>query len=157
MDKLNLQPTKIDLHKIVDENIQLLISIQEKQITLTNNIPSGAQAFADSNTVNLVIRNLMTNAIKFTNDNGEVFIDGKEKGNEWIISVKDNGIGIKPEVLDILFDKTAPYTTRGTANEKGTGLGLILCKEFVEKNGGKIWVESSEGNGSKFWFTLPKA
>jgi signal transduction histidine kinase len=156
MDKLNLQATKIDLRKIVDENIQLLISIQDKQIKLTNNIPENALAFADSNTVNLVIRNLMTNAIKFTNDSGEVTIAAEEKPNEWLLSVKDNGIGMKQEVMDILFDKTAPYTTRGTANEKGTGLGLILCKEFVEKNGGKIWVESSEGNGSKFWFTLPK-
>jgi signal transduction histidine kinase len=99
----------------------------------------------------------MTNAIKFTNDGGEVLIAAEERGFEWLISVKDNGVGIKPEVLNILFDKTAPYTTRGTANEKGTGLGLILCKEFVEKNGGKIWAESVEGNGSTFWFTLPKA
>jgi signal transduction histidine kinase len=72
------------------------------------------------------------------------------------MSVRDNGIGIKPDVLRILFDKTAPYTTRGTANEKGTGLGLILCKEFVEKNGGKIWVESDDDKGSTFWFTVPK-
>ena len=83
-------------------------------------------------------------------------IGGEEKENEWLISVRDNGIGMKPEVLRILFDKTAPYTTRGTANEKGTGLGLILCKEFVEKNGGRIWVESAEGSGSTFYFTLPK-
>jgi signal transduction histidine kinase len=73
------------------------------------------------------------------------------------VTVKDNGIGMNADVLKILFDKTAPYTTRGTANEKGTGLGLILCKEFVEKNGGKIWVESSPGEGSKFSFTLPKS
>ncbi len=157
MDKLNLQPTKIDLNKIVEENIQLLTSIQDKQIKFINKIPPNALAFADSNTVNLVFRNLMTNAIKFTNENGEVTIAAEEKKNDWLLYVKDTGIGIKPEILEILFDKTAPYTTRGTANEKGTGLGLILCKEFVEKNGGKIWVESYEGSGSKFWFTLPKA
>jgi signal transduction histidine kinase len=157
MDKLNLQPTKIDLHKIVDENIQLLSAVQTKKIKLTNNIPTLALAFADSNTINLVMRNLMTNAIKFTNDGGEVVINATPKDNQWFVTVRDNGIGMNNEVLKILFDKTAPYTTRGTANEKGTGLGLILCKEFVEKNGGKIWVESSEGKGSTFYFTLPKA
>lgn len=156
MDKLNLQATKIELHKIVEENIQLLSSVQNKQISLLNTIPKGAIAFADSNTTNLVIRNLMTNAIKFTNDGGTVTISAEEKPHEWVVSVQDNGIGINDDVLKILFDKTAPYTTRGTANEKGTGLGLILCKEFVEKNGGTIWVDSREGRGSKFSFTLPK-
>jgi signal transduction histidine kinase len=156
MDKLNLQSGKIDIHKIVNENIQLLNSIPGKEINIINQVPNPAIAFGDSNTVNLVIRNLITNAIKFTNDGGEVFIHGQEKPDQWVVSVKDNGIGMKPEVLKILFDKTAPYTTRGTANEKGTGLGLILCKEFVEKNGGTIWVESAEGSGSTFHFTLPK-
>jgi signal transduction histidine kinase len=156
MDKLNLQAAKIDLHKIVDENIQLLGSVQNKKITLVNAVPDKAIAFADSNTTNLVMRNLMTNAIKFTNDGGTVTISAEEQPTEWLISVKDNGIGIDADVLKILFDKTAPYTTRGTANEKGTGLGLILCKEFVEKNGGTIWVESKVGEGSQFSFTLPK-
>jgi signal transduction histidine kinase len=157
MDKLNLQAAKINLHRLVEENIQLLTAVQGKNISVLNRVPSNAIGFADSNTINLVIRNLMTNAIKFTNDGGEVIIAAEERGFEWLISVKDNGVGIKQEVLNILFDKTAPYTTRGTANEKGTGLGLILCKEFVEKNGGKIWAESKEGEGSTFWFTLPKA
>jgi signal transduction histidine kinase len=157
MDKLNLQAAKINLHRIVEENIQLLTSVQGKNISIVNNVPANAIGFADSNTINLVIRNLMTNAIKFTNDGGQVTIAAEERGSEWLFSVRDNGVGIKPEILNILFDKTAPYTTRGTANEKGTGLGLILCKEFVEKNGGKIWAESQEDNGSTFWFTLPKA
>jgi signal transduction histidine kinase len=156
MDKLNLQPTRIDLRKIVDENIQLLGAVQTKQISLVNEIPLNAIAFADSNTINLVIRNLMTNAIKFTNDGGSVTLGAVERTGEWVVSVSDNGIGINADVLKILFDKTAPYTTRGTANEKGTGLGLILCKEFVEKNGGRIWVESEVGKGSKFTFTIPK-
>src|SRR5690606_36547763 len=156
MDKLNVQANKIDLHRIVDENIQLISSVQSKKIKLINEVPMDAIAFADSNTVNLVIRNLMTNALKFTNDGGKVVIGALEVGAEWHIYVSDNGIGMNDEVMKILFDKTAPYTTRGTANEKGTGLGLILCKEFVEKNGGRIWVESKPGHGSKFTFSLPK-
>jgi signal transduction histidine kinase len=156
MDKLNLQAAKIDIHKLVDENIELLASLQGKEINIINEVPEPAIAFVDSNTINLVIRNLLTNAIKFTNDGGKVLVQGFDKGSNWVITVKDTGIGMKPEVIKILFDKTAPYTTRGTANEKGTGLGLILCKEFVEKNGGKIWVESKEGQGSTFFFTLPK-
>jgi signal transduction histidine kinase len=156
MDKLNLQPSKIDLKKIVDENIQLVGSVQSKKITLTNNLPQLCFAYADSNTTNLVFRNLLTNAIKFTNDGGTVIISAEPRSTEWLITVRDNGIGMGEDVLKMLFDKTAPYTTRGTANEKGTGLGLILCKEFVEKNGGKIWVESELGKGSTFHFTLPK-
>lgn len=157
MDKLNLQASKIDIHSIVEENILLLSSVQVKDVTLVNEVPQNAIGFADSNTINLVIRNLMTNAIKFTNDGGQVTINAKDNGAEWLINVTDNGVGINPEVLEMLFDKTAPYTTRGTANEKGTGLGLILCKEFIEKNGGKIWVESEVDKGSTFYFTLPKA
>jgi signal transduction histidine kinase/predicted negative regulator of RcsB-dependent stress response len=157
MDKLSLQAAKINLHRITEENIQLLVSVQDKHIEMVNNVPANAIGFADSNTINLVIRNLMTNAIKFTNDGGRVDINAVDKGREWQLSVHDNGVGMKSEILDILFDKTAPYTTRGTANEKGTGLGLILCKEFVEKNGGRIWVESEENKGSTFFFTLPKA
>ena len=124
---------------------------------LISHIEDDVIAFADSNTFNLVVRNLITNAIKFTNEGGKIEIGAKEKGPDWLIYVKDSGIGMSKQVIEILFDKTAPYTTRGTANEKGTGLGLILCKEFVEKNGGKIWVESEEGLGSTFWFTLPRS
>lgn len=156
MEKLSLQPAKIELHKITNDNIEILTSIQTKHINLINQIPEHAQGYADSNTINLVMRNLLTNAIKFTNDGGEVVIAGEETPHEWILSVHDNGVGIRPEVQQILFDKTAPYTTRGTANEKGTGLGLILCKEFIEKNGGRIWVQSSEGKGSTFFFTVLK-
>lgn len=156
MDKLNLQASRIDLHKLVDENIQLLGSVPNKRIQLHNHVPANTIGYADSNTVNLVIRNLMTNAIKFTNDGGQVIIGAEDHGADWLVTVEDNGVGMNDDVLKMLFDKTAPYTTRGTANEKGTGLGLILCKEFVEKNGGKITVESQEGKGSKFSFTIPK-
>ncbi len=156
MDKLNLQATKISLHALVEENIALLTSLHQKNISLVNQVSPLAYALADSNTINLVIRNLLTNALKFTNDGGEIVIGAEEKNNEWIVSVRDNGVGMSPEVRNMLFDKINPYSTRGTANEKGTGLGLILCKEFVEKNHGRIWVDSEEGKGSTFWFSVPK-
>jgi signal transduction histidine kinase len=108
--------------------------------------------------VNLVFRNLILNAIKFTESGGVVDINSSVQNDGFIlVSVADNGVGIEPEVQRILFEKTSGYSTRGTANEKGTGLGLILCKEFVEKNGGKIWLESKPGTGSTFYFTLKKA
>lgn len=157
MDKMHLQASNVPLKKIVDENIELLGSIQNKHVNMINRVPETAIGYADSNTINLVIRNLITNAIKFTNDGGEIVVAAEEKGNELVISVKDNGIGMAEDIQKKLFDKVNPYSTRGTANEKGTGLGLILCKEFVEKNGGRIWVESNLDKGSTFWFTLPKA
>ena len=157
MDKMSLQAGNVDLHEIVEENIELMGSLQDKQITMVNDVPKNAKGYADSNTINLVIRNLMTNAIKFTNDGGQIVVSSEAKGNEWVVSVRDTGIGMSMEIQKKLFDKVNPYSTRGTANEKGTGLGLILCKEFVEKNGGRIWVESEENKGSTFWFTLPKA
>jgi signal transduction histidine kinase len=157
MDKMNLQASNIQLHKLIEENIELMGSIQNKKIKMVNNVPVNAVGYGDSNTINLVIRNLMTNAIKFTNDGGEITVTGESKGNDWVLSVRDNGIGMSADIQKKLFDKINPYSTRGTANEKGTGLGLILCKEFVEKNGGRIWVESKENEGSTFWFTVPKA
>lgn len=157
MDKMHLQAGNVQLKKIVDENIDLLGSIQNKHVNMINRVPETAIGYADSNTINLVIRNLITNAIKFTNDGGEIIVTAEEKGNEVLVSVSDNGIGMTDDIQKKLFDKVNPYSTRGTANEKGTGLGLILCKEFVEKNGGRIWVESNVDKGSTFWFTLPKA
>ena len=156
MDKLKIQPEKINLHQLVDENFKLLGSLHLKEIEMVNHIPEKLFAFADLNTINLVFRNLILNSIKFTETGGKIWIDAKENGKELIISVADNGVGIAPEIQTIIFEKTSGYSTRGTANEKGTGLGLILCKEFVERNGGKIWLESELGKGSTFFFTLNK-
>lgn len=157
MDKLKIQPEKIDLSQMVDENFKLLSSLHLKELKMTNLVPQGLSAMADLNTINLVFRNLILNALKFTDVGGEITVAGKAEGNLITISVSDNGVGIAPEVQAILFEKTSGYSTRGTANEKGTGLGLILCKEFVERNGGKIWLQSELGKGSTFNFTLNKA
>ena len=93
--------------------------------------------------------------MKFTNKGGRIDIYGKQENSFITITVSDNGIGIKPDTLNKLFNLSHKITTEGTANEIGTGLGLLLCKELVEKHGGKIWVESEEGKGSEFKFTLP--
>ena len=105
--------------------------------------------------VDAVIRNLLSNAIKFTKAGGEVRVKVMEKDDMLYISVKDDGVGMKEEIKNKLFKIDQHVTTKGTDQEKGTGLGLILSKEFVEKNGGEIWVETEEGKGSEFIFTLP--
>jgi len=97
------------------------------------------------------------NSLKFTEAGGSIIASAKDQEGDIVVSIKDTGIGISEDIQKIIFEKTAGYSTRGTANEKGTGLGLILCKEFVEKNGGKIWLESEVGKGSTFYFTIKKA
>jgi len=156
MDKLRIQPVKINLRSMVDDNFQLLDSLHIKEVTLTNKIQPNTMAFADLNMINLVFRNLILNGMKFTEQGGEITIGADVHEEELTVWIKDNGVGISPEVQKILFEKTSGYSTRGTANEKGTGLGLILCKEFVERNGGRIWLESDEGSGSTFFFTVSK-
>lgn len=141
---------------MVDDNFELLNSLHIKEVKLINSIPEDTAAYADLNMINLVFRNLILNGMKFTEEGGEITIGAKVQDEELMVWVKDNGVGISPEIQKILFEKTSGYSTRGTANEKGTGLGLILCKEFVERNGGRIWLESEEGKGSTFYFTVSK-
>ena len=156
MDKLTIQSEKINLRQLVDENFKLLSSIHLKKVEMVNLVPENLYALADLNTISLVFRNLILNSIKFTDDGGRIWVETKENENDLTISVSDNGVGITPKAQSIIFEKTAGYSTRGTANEKGTGLGLILCKEFVERNGGKIWLNSEPGKGTTFSFTLKK-
>jgi len=156
MDKLRIQPVKINLRSMVDDNFELLNSLHIKEVTLINMIPDNTMAYADLNMINLVFRNLIFNGMKFTEEGGKITIGADTTDEELIVWVKDNGVGISPDVQKILFEKTSGYSTRGTANEKGTGLGLILCKEFVERNGGRIWLKSEEGKGSTFFFTVSK-
>ncbi|MBK8291216.1 MAG: HAMP domain-containing histidine kinase [Flammeovirgaceae bacterium] len=157
MDKLKIQPEKIDLSFLVESNFKLLSSLHLKEMRLINLVKDGEIGWGDSNMINLVFRNLILNAIKFSETGGLIEVSAEVEGAHYVVSVKDYGVGILPEVQKILFDKTSGYTTRGTANEKGTGLGLILCKEFIEKNGGQIWLESEVGRGSTFYFTIKKA
>ena len=155
MDKLTIQSEKVLVHAKVEESFSALGNLYPKNIKMENLVDKKITAFADPNIINLVLRNLILNSIKFTESGGRIWISAVEKGAEIIVSVSDNGIGITPEVKEMLFGNASGYTTRGTANEKGTGLGLILCKEFVEKNGGRIWLESEMDKGTTFYFTLP--
>jgi len=157
MDKLKIQPVKVELATVVEENIKLVEAMQMKQINFVDEVPSGIYGWADPNMLNLILRNLILNAIKFSEIGGKVEVTCKDFDKDYVVmTVKDHGVGISKDVQKLLFDKSSSYSTRGTANEKGTGLGLILCKEFVEKNGGKIWFESEEWKGSTFYFTIQK-
>ena len=128
----------------------------QKSITLDLKIPRTAPVIADKAMISTVLRNLLSNAIKYTNPRGTITISIVQKPQELLISFVDNGIGIRKEQIDKLFRIDQSYSTEGTLNEKGTGLGLLLCKEFVEKHGGEIWVESEVGKGSTFCFTIKK-
>lgn len=157
MDKLKIVPEKINLRTMVDENFKMLNSLHLKETNLVNQIQEGSMAWADMNMINLIFRNLILNGIKFTENGGSITVSAQDNGNEFTISIADNGVGINEDIQKILFEKTTGYSSRGTANEKGTGLGLILCKEFVERNGGKIWLTSEPSKGSTFFFTVKKA
>jgi signal transduction histidine kinase/CheY-like chemotaxis protein len=128
---------------------------RQKSITIKRSLPRTIHVYADKHMISAVMRNLISNAIKFTRQDGEIKISAEKRANEIFVSVSDNGVGISTRRIDNLFRLDKSESTTGTAKEQGTGLGLILCKEFVEKHGGKIWVESEEGIGTTFYFTLP--
>ena len=155
--RIKFEPVKTGIYDIVINTIDLLNdNAKKKNITVSVDIPEQIQVFADSNMINTVIRNLLTNAIKFTHEKGSIKISAKDTGNAVEITVADTGVGIKPEDIKILFLIDVDISTPGTANEKGTGLGLILCKEFITLNNGDIRVESKIGKGSRFIVSLPK-
>jgi signal transduction histidine kinase len=126
-----------------------------KNITIKCNTGEDLMVYADVEMLKTIIRNLVSNAIKFTRDGGLITINAVEDDGQVIISVSDNGVGIKPEDIPKLFAISNTFTTKGTADETGSGLGLILCKEMADAHGGKIWVESEPGSGSTFLFSLP--
>ncbi|WP_419211383.1 ATP-binding protein [Maribacter sp. X9] len=151
-------PAVTNLNAIVEENMSLLSEIADsKSITLMNRIEPDCQIWSDPNQIDIIIRNLLSNALKFTPNNGQIIIGAIQKLKNCEIYVKDNGMGMSEETMGKLFQKDANHTTYGTNDEKGTGLGLSLCKEMVEKNQGKIWVNSALGHGSSFYFTIPRA
>jgi len=154
--KMEFKPEYFEINSIVNEVILLMKgNAEQKSIVIINNLSSGIQVNADKAMLSAVLRNLISNAIKFTQPNGKITVNSVVKQNELTISVIDTGVGISKERINNLFNICEGYSTQGTQKEKGTGLGLILCKEFIEKNSGKIWVESEAGIGSAFYFSLP--
>lgn len=130
--------------------------LKQKQIELQQNIPENLEVYADSNIINTIFRNLISNAIKFTYE-GQITLSAQaEDENTVVVCVSDTGKGMDEEVKNSLFQIDKIYSTTGTQGERGTGLGLILCKEMLEKVNGRIWVESEEEKGSSFYFSLPK-
>jgi len=158
MNGSKIKPSVVTLESLVDENINLLSEVADaKSIKIVSELTGNTLVWSDSNQIDIVVRNLISNALKFTPDNGMITIKAREKDDLWEVSVRDTGVGMDKVTVEKLFKKNANITTYGTNNEKGTGLGLSLCKEMIEKNGGSIWVESTLRKGSTFFFTLPKA
>lgn len=154
--RLDYIPREIQLGELVRESFSLLLeNAKAKSVTLIAPDNPEFAAFCDEDMIKTVLRNLISNAIKFSNKGGTVKILFEEKDDKKIISVVDNGVGISETQLQRIFKIDTVSSTPGTNGERGTGLGLVLCKEFVEKNGGKIWVESEVGKGSTFSFSLP--
>ena len=154
--RMDFKPQYLNLEDFIHETVLLYDNIAgQKSITIKHILPHDVSIFADKAMINTVFRNLIANAIKFTRPGGEINISAVKQHHEIIFSVSDTGVGISHDKLEKIFQLDQSCSTLGTSQEKGTGLGLILCKEFVEKHGGKIWVESKEDIGSTFYFTLP--
>lgn len=154
---ISFAPRRLNLKPVLTEVLNLLKgNAVSKNITLINNIDALHAVFADRNMLNTIFRNLVSNAVKFSFSGGEITISSADRGSDIEICIKDNGAGIEPELTGKIFSVDTKTKTLGTSGEKGTGIGLILCKEFVERNGGRIWAESELGKGSTFCFTLPK-
>ncbi len=158
-NKIEYDPYKQDLYQLVYQNIAIVsTAAKNKNITIVNSVPENTTAFFDANMINTVVRNLLTNAIKFSKTNGKIVVKAEQYAlnpNYVLISVADNGVGIPQDKLDKLFQIKHSFTTVGTGGEKGTGLGLLIVWDFIEKNYGKIWVESEVERGTTFYFTLP--
>ncbi|MGE5410090.1 MAG: ATP-binding protein, partial [Clostridiales bacterium] len=155
--KFEFTPSGFDLCELIVEAIDVnQVSSAKKNIKVGFLNNSTVSVYADKNSIATVLRNLLSNAIKFSHHDSRIEVFLKDNSKDVEVSVKDFGLGISKENLEKLFKLDSSYTKQGTDMEKGTGLGLILCKEFVEKNGGKIWVESEIDKGSTFKFTIPK-
>ncbi len=149
-------PIKVSLSASINEtNTIILEAAARKHITISNNIQTDIEVFADKNLLHSILRNLVSNAVKFTPIDGKIYISVSRGQHNVVISIKDSGIGISSEAMKNLFQIGLQNNSCGTEGEPSTGLGLILCKEFVEKHGGTIWAESEEGKGSTFSFSLP--
>ncbi|OYU94151.1 MAG: hypothetical protein CFE21_17125 [Bacteroidetes bacterium B1(2017)] len=151
------EPELIDIRKPVQEMMDLYkIQVAEKGIRFKYSIPDRFAVYVDKHHLNLLLRNIISNAIKFTRDGGEIEISASTYNQTYtLVSIKDNGVGMSAEAIEKVFSAVDHYTTYGTNNEKGTGLGLLLCKEYIDNSNGKIWIESQLGSSTNILFTLP--
>ena len=155
--KMQFTPHQINLAELVEKTFNLLgMNAEKKKINLVSEIKPDQEIFADNDMLTAIIRNLLSNAIKFSHSDSFIRISAEEFSNHTEISVMDNGVGISTENIQKLFRVDVHHTTSGTSEEQGSGLGLILCQEFVEKHNGKIWIESEINKGSTFKFTISK-
>jgi signal transduction histidine kinase len=158
MKGIEVHPQPLYLALLVNEQFKIFSSVAlKKNITLQSNINEQLEVFADLEMLKVILRNLISNAIKFTPQSGKISIESIKNTDEnfCTISIEDTGVGISPEILPIIFEMKTYYSEQGTAQEKGTGLGLILAKDFVERNEGELWVKSTKNKGTTFYFTLP--
>jgi signal transduction histidine kinase len=154
--EIQYNPVEFDLEKIIIERMELQLNIANiKGISFENQITKGLIAFADINLLDTVLRNLISNAVKYTTPGGKIIIRTDLRGKNINISVEDSGIGMTKKQIDDLLTQDDIKVERGTEGEKGSGLGLILCREFIEQNKGKLTIESKPGKGSIFSFTIP--
>ncbi|HUW04801.1 MAG TPA: HAMP domain-containing sensor histidine kinase, partial [Williamwhitmania sp.] len=150
-------PEKIRIDEIIKETTVLMKnSVEAKQITLTHDLPSGEIAFFDPQMIRLVLRNLLSNAVKFTPLKGTIAVNLSSNKNQVEVTISDSGVGMDHETLVKVFDAKYHYTTIGTMDERGSGLGLKLAQEFIAINGGRLWAESTPAIGTTVHFTLPK-
>lgn len=155
--RLKVLIEKTDISEIINDNIELTeVTAINKNITLQSKVKPDTYVMTDKNMISTVVRNLITNAIKFTNQNGKIIVDAEDQNGFINIKVIDNGVGIEEKNISKLFKIASNPTSVGTSNETGTGLGLILCKEFINACKGNIWVESKINEGTTFIFSLPK-
>lgn len=158
MKRVEFQPQKYLLQTLVVPNVEFSYSSASmKKIQITNLVSDNIYVFVDKNMLNTILRNLLSNAIKFTHENGEITITSEDFAENVEISISDTGVGMTEKEIKNLFRIDVSRSKLGTAKEGGTGLGLILCKEMIEKNNGEIWVKSTPGEGSRFTFSLPRA
>lgn len=155
--RIIFNPKRLVLNEAVKEVTDMFDQIAiQKDITIKKDIPNEIEVLADKDMLATIIRNLISNAVKFAKPGGEITIYTVEEPKTLTLAVKDYGVGIDKQDLEKLFRIDATFTSLGTKNEKGTGLGLVLCKEFVERHGGKIWAETEKGIGSTFLVSLPR-
>ena len=157
-NKTPFNPVMFDFKKVVESVLsQLYLQAKNKKINIVSNIEEPSMINGDINLITIVVRNLVSNAIKFTREGGLIEVIGKNNSdaNHYLVAIKDSGVGIPPDKINKLFRIDTSSSTKGTHNESGTGLGLLICKEYVEKHNGKIWVESELDVGTTFYFTLP--